>query len=107
MHQITPQQLQAWLDDSSRERPVVLDVRESWELEICCLPDCVRIPMNSVPGRQEELESDRETVVVCHHGGRSMQVASFLEQNGFTNVYNLSGGVDAWAREVDPTMATY
>jgi Rhodanese-related sulfurtransferase len=63
--------------------------------------------MNSVPGRRDELQSDRETVVVCHHGGRSMQVASFLERNGFTNVYNLSGGVDAWAREVDPTMATY
>lgn len=107
MNQITPQQLQEWLVDPARERPVVLDVRESWEVEICCLPDCICIPMNSVPGRQEELRSDRETVVVCHRGGRSMQVASFLEQNGFTNIYNLNGGVDAWAREVDPTMTTY
>ncbi|HEY9381121.1 MAG TPA: rhodanese-like domain-containing protein [Burkholderiales bacterium] len=107
MHQITPQQLQEWLNDSARERPVLLDVREPWELELCSLSESLRIPMNTIPSRQQELEPARETVVICHHGGRSMQVASFLEQNGFTNVYNLSGGVDAWAREVDPTMATY
>ena len=107
MRQITPKQLHDWLSDPNRESPVVLDVREDWELEICSLPDSVRIPMNSIPGRHQELDPERDIVVVCHHGGRSIQVASFLVQNGFTNVYNLSGGVDAWAREVDPTMATY
>ena len=107
MQQITPKQLQEWLADPTRERPVLLDVREDWEQEICCLPESVRIPMNSIPNRHQELQQGRETVVVCHHGGRSMQVASFLIQNGFSKIYNLSGGVDAWAREVDPTMATY
>lgn len=107
MQQITPRQLHEWLCDESRPRPVLLDVREPWEIEICCLAEAVQIPMNSIPSRQQELSPDRETVVVCHHGGRSMQVATFLERHGFTNVYNLSGGMDAWAREVEPTMATY
>src|SRR5688500_7595129 len=107
MRQINPQQLQAWLVDPARKRPVLVDVREQWELEICNLPESVRIPMNTIPSRQQELGRDVETVVMCHHGGRSMQVASFLEQSGFTKIYNLSGGIDAWAREVDPTMATY
>jgi len=107
MQQITPKQLQEWLADQTREQPVLLDVRESWEQEICCLSGSVCIPMNSIPSRHQELSSDREIVVVCHHGGRSMQVASFLIQNGFNKIHNLSGGMDAWAREVDPSMATY
>ena len=48
-----------------------------------------------------------ETVVICHHGGRSMQVAMFLEKQGFKRVHNLAGGLDAWARSVDPSMPTY
>ena len=85
----------------------MLDVREGWELEICMLANSTHIPMNSIPSRQIELAPDADTVVICHHGGRSMQVASFLERNGFSKVFNLSGGVDAWSREVDSTMRTY
>lgn len=107
MQQITPKQLQEWLSDQTREQPVLLDVREKWEQEICCLPGSVCIAMNSIPNRHQELAQQREIVVVCHHGGRSMQVASFLIQNGFGKVHNLSGGMDAWAREVDTSMATY
>jgi rhodanese-related sulfurtransferase len=63
--------------------------------------------MRAIPARTPELDPDAETVVICHHGGRSMQVAMFLERTGFGRVYNLAGGVDAWARQVDPSMATY
>jgi rhodanese-related sulfurtransferase len=107
MERITPQQLKAWLEDSSRARPVLVDVREPWELAICALPGALPVPMNTVPARSDELDPAADTVVICHHGARSFQVGIFLERRGFARVYNLLGGVDAWAREVDPSMAVY
>lgn len=107
MRQIAPAQLKAWLDDPARAKPVLLDVREPWELAICALPDSVHVPMNTIPARAGELDQAADTVVICHHGGRSFQVAAFLERQGFDRVYNLQGGLDAWARGVDPTMRTY
>ena len=107
MEQITPQQLKAWLDDASRPRPVLVDVREPWEIEVCRLPESVHVPMNAIPARFGELDAEADTVLICHHGARSFQVGRYLEQRGFARVYNLHGGVDAWARAVDPTMATY
>ncbi len=107
MQQVTPEELKAWLDDASRARPVLLDVREPWEREICSLPGSLHVPMNAVPARAEELEPGADTVVICHHGGRSFQVAMFLERRGFARVCNLHGGVDAWARAIDPSMPTY
>ena len=107
MDQITPRQLQAWLEDASRARPVLVDVREPWEHAICGLPDAVQLPMNAVPARADELDPAADTVVICHHGARSFQVGIFLERRGFARVYNLLGGVDAWAREIDPSMAVY
>jgi len=65
------------------------------------------MPMATVPVRLEELPQDEDIVVICHHGGRSMQVAMFLANRGFSAVHNLSGGVHAWAQVVDPTMPTY
>jgi len=89
------------------DSPVILDVREPWELRICALPGTTHIPMGQIPARLDELEPDRETVVVCHHGVRSLRIVHFLESRGFKNLYNLQGGVDAWAREIDPAMHTY
>jgi rhodanese-related sulfurtransferase len=63
--------------------------------------------MRSIPQRISELDADTEIVAICHHGARSFQVASFLEQNGFGKLYNLHGGVAAWAAQVDPNMPTY
>ena len=63
--------------------------------------------MGEIPARKDELDAQAEVVVICHHGGRSMQVAMFLEKNGFAKVHNLAGGVDAWARTVDPSMPVY
>jgi rhodanese-related sulfurtransferase len=107
MQQITPAQLRAWLEDAGRSSPRLLDVREQWEHDIVHLDDSVHMPMQTVPARRTELTPDEDIVVICHHGGRSQQVAMFLERMGHERVYNLAGGVDAWAREVDPSMARY
>ena len=92
----------------SRGEPLfLLDVREQWECGICVLENAVVIPMNEIPSRLDELEKDAPIVTICHHGMRSQNVAFYLENNGFSNITNLAGGMDAWAREVDSTMATY
>ena len=87
--------------------PLLLDVREPWEFEICHLEGSVNLPMGQIPQRLEELRDAEETVVICHHGVRSMQVIGFLQQQDFDNLINLDGGVDAWARSVDPDMPVY
>jgi rhodanese-related sulfurtransferase len=107
MQHITAPELAAWLTDASRDKPVLLDVREPWEYQTCHIAGAVSIPMNTVPARQEELDPDAQIVCICHHGARSANVAAFLERNGFTQVTNLTGGVHAWALQVDPTMPTY
>lgn len=107
MQHITAPELAHWLNDTAKNPPLLLDVREPWEYDTCHIPQVVLMPMQIVPTRFQELEPDAVIVCICHHGGRSMQVASFLERNGFTQVINLTGGVHAWAQQVDNTMATY
>ena len=107
MQQISAPQLAEWLRDESRAKPVLLDVREPWEFETCRIEGAQSLPMRSIPQRIAELDADAEIVAICHHGMRSLQVAAFLEQNGFKNLYNLHGGVAAWAAQVDPQMPTY
>ena len=107
MQQLRPQQLAEWLADDTRQKPVLLDVRQPWELERCCLPGVQNIPMHLIPLRSNELNKNDEIVVICHHGARSMQVAMFLENQGFSSVINLAGGVAAWANEVDPNFPRY
>lgn len=88
------------------ESLTLLDVREEWELGVASVPDVVHIPMGEVADRLGELERGREVVVLCRSGRRSLQVASFLQQNGFQAV-NLAGGILAWSRELDATIPTY
>jgi rhodanese-related sulfurtransferase len=107
MRQITPPELKAWLDDASREKPLLVDVREPWEVDKARLAGALVIPMREVPGRIGEIDEEREVVAFCHHGGRSMQVAMFLEKQGFKRVHNLAGGIDAWSRTVDPSVPVY
>jgi adenylyltransferase/sulfurtransferase len=102
---ITPQELKARLD--AGRPPVLLDVREEWETRLCRLPDAVHIPIEEIEFRVEELNPDDEIVVYCHQGVRSAAVARWLEGLGFRRVRNLAGGLDAWARTVDPTMRRY
>ena len=107
MHTINPSELAAWLADERREKPVLLDVREPWEFERARIEGATLIPMREVPAKIGQLDDDREVVAICHHGGRSMQVAMFLEKHGFKRVHNLVGGIDAWSRTVDPAVPVY
>jgi rhodanese-related sulfurtransferase len=85
----------------------ILDVRERAEIEIAALPGVTHIPMNDIPERIGELDPTRETIVVCHHGIRSAQVAIYLARSGFEQVVNLAGGINAWSLEADPTVPRY
>jgi rhodanese-related sulfurtransferase len=107
LRQLSATELAAWLADAQREKPLLLDVREPWEWQAARIEGSQHIPMRELPGRVAEIERGREVVAICHHGGRSMQVAMFLEKNGFSKVHNLQGGVDAWSRTVDPAVPTY
>jgi len=100
-------ELAAWLADAQRAKPLLLDVREPWEFQTCSIPEARLVPMRELPARVGELDPARDTVVICHHGGRSLQAAAFLDRQGFASVHNLAGGVDAWARSVDPAMPVY
>ena len=106
MRHFTPRQLQTYLKESSTP-PLLLDVREPWEYDIAKITGSTLVPMGQIPAAIQQLKPDQETVVICHHGIRSRQVAMFLERNGFTQVINLTGGVDLWARDIDLEMATY
>ena len=105
--QISPAELAAWLADKSRDKPLLLDVREPWEHETARIAGSQLVPMGQIQARVGELDGEKEVVAICHHGGRSMQVAMFLEKSGFAKVHNLAGGVDSWARTVDPSMPVY
>ena len=105
--QITPAEVADWQRDASREPPVLVDVREPWETAMCRIEGSLLVPLGSVPARIAELPADRDLVLVCHHGNRSQRAAQWLEQNGYTRLYNLVGGVERWATEVDPQMARY
>jgi rhodanese-related sulfurtransferase len=107
MKSISASDLAAWLADAGREPPQLLDVREPWEFERARIPGARLVPMREVPARLEEIDPEKEVVAICHHGGRSAQVALFLERNGYGKVHNLVGGVDAWSRTVDPAVPTY
>lgn len=107
MQHITAPDLAAWLADKSRPQPVLLDVRENWEFEKCHIDGSVQIPMNTIPARIDDLDENAEIVCICHHGARSLQVAAFLERNGFGQTVNLTGGIHAWALQVDGTMEKY
>lgn len=102
---LTPQQLHQWQQE--QRSFVLLDVREDEETAICTLPGSRHIPMNLIPLRHNELPDGQPIVVYCHHGIRSLQAALFLEHAGFSELYNLSGGIDAWSQQVDPQTARY
>jgi rhodanese-related sulfurtransferase len=107
MQQITSAQLNEWLADPTRVKPVLIDVREPWEFDICRIPDSRLIPMRTVPDVIAGLDPDADTVMICHHGARSLQAAMFLQQQGFAHLYNLAGGIAGWAQQVDPAMPRY
>ncbi len=119
MIQLQPNQVVAWaqqhLAQTPGAQPTVLDVREAWELQTAAIAEAkpadgyrlLHIPMRAVPARYLELDRDQPIACLCHHGARSMQVGYFLEQNGFTQVANIQGGINAWANTLDPSVPVY
>jgi sulfur-carrier protein adenylyltransferase/sulfurtransferase len=101
---ISPEALKARLE--SKNPPFLLDVREVPEYDLVNLGG-QNIPMSEFQARMGELPKDREIVVHCHHGMRSAQVVAFLQQNGFSRVLNLTGGIDAWSVQVDQNLLRY
>lgn len=97
MQHITAHELNEWLSDEQRPKPVLLDVREPDEFAAYSIAGSVPMPMRTVPARLHELDRKAQIVMVCRSGARSFHAGLFLKQNGFEHVYNLSGGVMAWA----------
>ena len=106
MQQMTPTQLREYLERVETP-PLLLDVRENWEFEICSIDNSLLIPMGQIPAKLDQIDSDQEIVVICHHGIRSANVCRYLEHQGYEQMINLSGGVDAWAKDIDINMAVY
>ncbi len=106
MQQMTAVELNQRLQ-SGMPPPLLLDVREPHEFRHCRIEGSVNMPMNQVVSDYSKLDPHRETVVICHHGIRSLQIANFLLNHGFLEIANLTGGVAAWASQVDRSMATY
>jgi rhodanese-related sulfurtransferase len=110
--QVQPAQLQDRIASQAPHRStVVLDVREAWEVDTACIKaqgfELLKIPMHTIPPRLQELNRDQPIACLCHHGARSMQVAAFLVQQGFSHVANIAGGINAWSSQVDASVPTY
>ncbi len=110
--QVRPSQLAAWLESArAHGEPVVIDVREPFELQVASVKadgfKLLTIPMGVIAPRLSELDPDQPIACLCHHGGRSMQVAGFLQSRGFLHVANIAGGINAWSAELDPTIPRY
>ncbi len=107
MIQLGVRELAAWLADPARPRPLLLDVREPWEVARVRIEGSMAVPLAGVAAAPQALGAPRPVVCICHHGGRSAMAARVLEGQGWPEVYNLAGGIDAWARQVDPSLPLY
>lgn len=105
MKDISVEDLAGWLRDGKDF--ILLDVREPDEIAAAALPESVAIPMREIPTRMAELPQNKPIAVLCHHGGRSERVAQFLVARGFDDVSNVDGGIDAYARQIDPSIPRY
>ena len=105
MEEFLPKQLQEFLQQPHESW--LIDVREIWEFNVCRIEPSRLIPMNTLPSHALSWNKEQSMIMICHHGIRSRMAARYLEDNGFTHIINLSGGVNRWAQEVDPNMPTY
>ena len=104
--EITVDQLKQQL--ATEHPPLLLDVREPWEFEAAHIPGARLMPMSEVPGRAfQEFDEDQPIAVLCHHGARSLSVANWLRQQGFSNAQSVAGGIDLWSRVIDPSVPQY
>lgn len=109
--QIPPAALAQWFAQDPSAPAVLVDVREPWERETASVtPEgftLVAIPMNEIPARIAELDPAQRIACLCHHGARSLRVASFLQHHGFEHLANITGGIEAWSHESDPAVPRY
>lgn len=109
--QVRPTDLAAWFALRADAPAVLLDVREPWELQTASVTPqgftLVAIPMNEIPARLAELDEAQRIACLCHHGARSQRVAAFLSQNGFADIANVAGGIDAWSAQHDSSVPRY
>jgi len=96
-----------WPDHGNAAEVVLLDVRELHEIAVASIEGSMHIPMGQIPERIREIDQEKTVVVMCHGGMRSLRVAVYLSQQGFAQVINLEGGIDAWSRDVDPRIPRY
>jgi sulfur-carrier protein adenylyltransferase/sulfurtransferase len=85
----------------------VVDVREPWEADVARIAGALLIPLSEFAARATELPRDKPILIHCHHGGRSMQATQWLRRNGYDQVSNVAGGIDAWSLEIDPATPRY
>jgi adenylyltransferase/sulfurtransferase len=102
---ISPKELKKSLD--SGDKLVLVDVREGWEYSLAKIDGSILIPLGTLPHSLAQLNRDSEIIAICHHGMRSADATNFLLQQGFQNVKNLVGGIDAWSTQVDGTVPRY
>ena len=105
--EVGPAELDRWRQDAGAEPPLLVDVREPWEFDYCHIDDSRSVPLRTLPGELDALPRDCDLVMVCHTGVRSYYAATWLKSAGFDRVYNLRGGVAAWAADVEPAMKRY
>lgn len=103
--QIAPSELKQKLD--AGEKPVIVDVREPWENQICAIAGSKLVPLNTVAANVKSFEGAGEIVLYCHHGMRSLNAAAFLRGRGIEGARSLTGGIERWATEIEPGMAHY
>lgn len=89
------------------EKPFLLDVREPHEFQFVSIEGAVNVPLKDLPGRLAELPKNKKIVTICHHGMRSMRAAEFLLEQGFEDVFSMTGGMNIWAIDVDPRLPQY
>lgn len=101
--------LHEWLEQAEDQVPVLLDVRERWETQYGFIQDSHCLPLSELNEQKvfDWISKDEPVVAICHHGIRSAMVAGWLEHHGYTQVFNLEGGIDAWARKIDHTIGIY
>ena len=105
MNEISVQELKQWIDKNKEFQ--LIDVREIFEWEICKLPNAELIPMNTISNNIQKLRKDIPVIIHCKKGGRSQQVINYLKSHNFFNLINLTGGILAWANEIDKSMPKY
>ena len=112
MKQLPVSEVRQWAADAAGDvEPLLLDVREPWEVQLAAIripgASMLNLPMGQIPQRLGELDPAQPILCICHHGMRSAQVVAFLERSGYDSVYNLAGGIDAWSTKVDPGVPRY